>query len=1115
MWSLLLLLFCHASVSPSSVASQSSSTSVSVNELRFLYDSYNATIQENSRPRTYVGSRRLMGVPLDNLPPSAQIRFSISDGNSDGFFTAESEEIGDMSVLQIRTKTGMNDVLNRERKSVYFLTVKGEVRNHHKSYSTFVSTSVRVEVLDINDNIPLFYEDTYDVSVGEDANIHTPLVTVSAEDADIGSNGKVYYSLLNPKNDYFCVHPTSGGVSLTRTLDSSIKSQHKIVIIAEDRGVKLDNNNPKSRASKATVNINVLKVNLYSPKLNINHLPHIIEHAHIHIYAIITITDRDVGRNGRIKSVDIISGNPNHLFSIVKGSKVGEYNLAVLKLLDRELAPVGYNLTIRAIDDGKPSRSSVANIHVNIADINDQAPVFLKEQYDEAVSEEAPPHTAVVRVAASDIDQGNNGKVLFRILAGNENDKFAINPHTGLISTKDWLDAETTAYYSLAVAAVDQASNAQRKQSSAKVVIRVLDGNDNAPQFTIPNTEVSIDENEPTGSYVTRVSASDVDSGENGFVSFSIANLDQVPFTIDPFDGTIRTSSILDFEAERRKYTIKVRASDWGQPLKQETETTVKVKVRDVNDNRPVFVENVCSGWIDVDSAIGSTIVKFRAVDLDEGDVVYYRLEESDLSECWSLDTTTGVLSLGCRLSNKISKEKKKTLIINVTATDGRHISDKASLSLALVNKEQDIMNFNNPNNARVACEETNILKKQLEIENSAREHNEAVETFALFPPRYGYNSHAPEFPPKFPDTIDLLENVEVGYEVLKVDATDHDRGYNGRIVYSIAGGDNDSVFEIDTFTGYIYVAAPIDREKTEKYVLNITLYDLGVPHKMSSRNITINIIDINDNAPEFSQLSYSLHLPENTRNGTSVAHIVAKDPDLGQNGLVTYELVTKLKDFTLDPSSGVLYVSSYLDRESRENYDLRVRAWDNAIEGQKFSLARVLVTILDINDCAPDFGAAKKIKISVPEDYPVGAVIVSLQASDKDLGDGGRVTYSFISGAGSKFRVDPETGIVRIAAPLDFESRQFYNITVKAEDAGYPVLSSTANLLIQVSNVDENLGPPELTKRVIRASVLENEPPGTFVALVEAIDPDGGEITYAIVGGSGKGVFAITKKGM
>ena len=1080
--------------------------------VRFLYDGYNATIQENSRPRTYLGSRRLMGVSLDSLPPSSQIRFYIREGDADGFFTTETEEIGGVAVLQIRTRTGLRDVLNRERTSSYHLKIVGEVRNHHKSHPTLVSTWVHVNVLDINDNIPLFYEDKYSALVKEDLRIHSPIITISADDADVGCNGKIYYSLEDPTIDLFSVHPVSGVVSLTRPLDQSSRGHHKLVVVAEDRGVK-PSSYRESSASKTVISINVQKVNLHSPLLSVIQLPHVVEHAYTNIYAIISVKDKDAGRNGIIKSVDIIEGDPNRLFNIVKGSNPDEYNLVVLKLLDRELAPTGYNLTIRAIDNGFPARSGTVNVYVNIADINDQSPVFLKEKYEEAASEEAPPNTAVVRVSALDLDQGNNGKVLFQFLAGNEDGKFSINPVTGLISTTDWLDAESTGYYSLAVAAIDQASNAQRKQSSAKVIIKVQDANDNAPIFSTPNTEVSMDENEPSGTYVTRVLASDADSGENGFVSYSIANLDQVPFTIDPFDGTIRTSAVLDYEAERRIYTIKVRASDWGQPLKRETETTVKVKIRDVNDNRPVFVGSICSGWLDLDATIGSIITKVRAVDLDHGDKIHYRLEESDLRDCWTLDGTSGTLSLSCKLRERYSQVRKKSLVINITATDGRYVSDKVIITLAVIDKEKEVVDLNH-NNARVACEETDILKKEMANQANAKQNNEAEETFALFPPRYGYNTHAPEFPSNFPEVIDIMEDSEIGTSIFTVGAKDHDRGNNGRIVYAISSGDVDSVFSINTYNGLLSLWAPLDRERTNQYILNISVYDLGVPHRQSSRNVTINILDVNDNAPEFSQLSNSLHLPENTRNGTSVAQLYAKDDDLDSNGIVTYELVTQSKNFILDPRTGILYITGTLDREEQEEYDLRVRAWDNAEEDRKFAMARVLVNILDINDCIPHFGAGRQLKVAIPEDYPIGAVVTTVQAFDRDLGAGGKISYSVLSGAEKAFRIDSTTGIIRITSKLNFRERQLYNISVQAEDGGYPILSNIATVLIQISKVDENSSPPRLPTRVTRATVLENQPPGTLVYTLKAYDPDGGIMNYDIVGGSGYGIFTVNRKG-
>ncbi|XP_047474985.1 fat-like cadherin-related tumor suppressor homolog isoform X2 [Penaeus chinensis] len=1092
------------------------STSVSVskeNTVRFLKDNYNVSIYENSLPRTYVTGEHLMGVELEGLPPGADVVFSIQDGDQDGFFTAETEVVGGIAVLHLRTRTGLRDVLNRERRAFYVLEVEARVRTIHLR-SAFLpgQTKVTVIVKDMNDNIPLFYPTKYQVSVGEDATLHTQLLSVKAHDADEGYNGQVYYSLENHMTNLFAVHPTTGVLSVTRPLAYRNMHVHTVNILAQDRGLQPWNFRP-SDAARAVVEVQVQQVNIHPPRIHVHHLPHVVEHAHTYIYAIINVDDEDEGDSGRIESLQIVNGDPARLFSITQGSKSKEYNLVVLKILDRELAPGGYNLTLLATDAGIPSQLTRESVHVNIADVNDHAPVFAREQYEEAVSEEAPPHTPVVRVAASDTDQGINGRVLFRIVAGNEDEKFSINPRTGLITTAEWLDHEDTAYYSVTVAAVDQASNARRKQSSAKVIIRVLDANDNAPQFNTPNTEVILDENEPRGSYVTRVIATDQDSGENGFISYSIANLDPVPFSIDPFDGVIRTSSVLDYETERRVYTIKVRASDWGTPFKRETETTVKVKVRDVNDNRPQFEGTDCKGWISGDAPVGTNVLTISALDLDADSVVTYKLQGDMEEECWGLDASSGVLALTCDLKRRErDSERSQTYVLNVTATDGSHVSDATSITLAVITQQGPDQTAHQ--HSHVECQATGISNNMSEVIAAGADINAAVEHYALMPLRYGYNTHPPDLPENLPVTVNIQEDTEVGSEILTINATDHDRGYNGRVVYAITGGDIDSVFKIGIESGVLEVWSELDHERNPEYILNITVYDLGVPHRSVTMNLTVHVTDVNDNAPEFSRVSYSLHLPENTRNGTSVAQLSAQDADDGLNAKITYELVTDVNEFTVERETGIVYVSGTLDRERRSEYDLRVRAWDNAPENPRSALARVLVSILDINDCAPEFHAASRLVVDIPEDLPLGAVVATLQATDQDLSLGGMVSYSLLSGHDDVFRIDKETGVVRVTGPLDFETQQSYNLTVQAKDGGIPALETHAMLLIHINDVDENLGPPRFPKRVERGWVRENLAPGAIVTTIMARDPDSSSLTYTITAGDGLGYFSIDEKG-
>lgn len=1077
---------------------------------------YNASIQENCLPRTFVRGDDLMGVPLDNLPPSTQVQYSIVSGDRDGFFAVEDEEVGGVSILHIRTKTGLRDVLNRERRAVYTLKILAEARSHYQAASTMTAyTVVRINIEDTNDNIPLFYPDSYNINPPEDLRINSPLVTVKALDADSGINGEVYYYLSDPTTNLFSVHPKTGVVSLTRPFHSSHSSKYYVKVLARDRG-KRSVQLGEEAIAQADVAVSVFRVNNESPRITVRHLPHVVEHAHAHIYAILTVTDSDEGLSGTIGTVEVVGGDPDRVFSIARGSNENEYNLIVLRLLDRELAPLGYNLTVYASDKGKPPRSSELHLFVSIEDINDHSPVFLQEEYEESVSEEAPPNTPVVRVAASDTDEGKNADVTFKILAGNSDNTFKIHSQTGLISTSKWLDAETMGYYSLTVVAMDQASSAVQKQSSAKVTIRILDSNDNAPDFGTVDEEVFIDENEPAGSYVTRVIANDIDSSENGFLSYSLANRNQMPFTVHPFDGVIRTTKILDYESGKRTYYLRVRASDWGQPLKRESETSIRVVVNDVNDNRPQFLGNDCAGWLASTTPVGSPIVTLKAVDLDADSKVTYRLIDQEEHSCWSMNKNSGILSLNCDLRTYVLRSaRSKTIVINATASDGRYISDPSSITLTVVDSQYN-ENPNLFNGNQVKCKNTNVALEHMNAEISAHQNNAVSIPYddVLSSSAYGYNAHSPNFLPNTISWFDVLENIGPGSEIFTINANDEDYGYDGKLVYSISAGDVDSVFEINSMTGVVSIAAPLDREKTPLYILNITAYDLGTMHRSTSTNVTIKVLDVNDNAPQFARISYHLHLPENTKNGTSVAQILAVDADEGDNARVSYELITNVKEFSLDPISGILSITQVLDREKVNEYDLRIRAWDHGETEQRYSITRVLVTVLDINDRAPDFGAAKQVVISAPEDYPVSTVLATMHATDQDLGSGGVVSHRLINTNDGTFRIDSETGIVRIASELDYERDHMYNLTIRAEDSGLPSLYSDAYLIVYIQDVDETQSQVRFLQRLGRGFIKENEPPGTLVMTLSLMNPDSRPMQFDIVGGNGHGFFSVNRKG-
>ena len=159
--------------------------------------------------------------------------------------------------------------------------------------------------------------------------------------------------------------------------------------------------------------------------MQVKHLPEVIENSNAVIYAIVKVEDPDPGRHGEVDSLEIVEGDQEGMFRIrPSDSDPKEFNIEVLQMLDREVSPQGYNLTLRATDRGVPFRVKTKNVHVRLGDFNDHSPVFDREVYEVSVNESAPPGTPIVRLKVSDLDSGMNAKVKLSIVAGNKQGQF-------------------------------------------------------------------------------------------------------------------------------------------------------------------------------------------------------------------------------------------------------------------------------------------------------------------------------------------------------------------------------------------------------------------------------------------------------------------------------------------------------------------------------------------------------------------------------------------------------------------------------------------------------------------------------------------------------------------
>ncbi|XP_064544890.1 fat-like cadherin-related tumor suppressor homolog isoform X2 [Drosophila montana] len=1083
----------------------------------FRHQVYNVTIPENSLGKTYakgVLHEDLAGITLD---AKYDIKYRIISGDKDKLFKAEERLVGNFAFLSIRTRTS-NIVLNREKTEEYNLKVRAHISyTRGKNISSYeTETAIHVQVLDRNDLSPLFYPTEYAVTVPEDTPKHHSILKVIADDADLGINGEIYYSFLMD-SESFAIHPTTGDITILRQLNYADNSHYELTVLANDRGSAI--NQQHHQASKARVSITVKQVNLNAPEIYAKTFSSVIPNSGSLIYGIVRVNDKDAGKNGEIQKLEILDGNPDGTFQLLPAETRDEYYIELNKFAKLAEQHFAYNLTLRAEDFGTPSRFTFKTVTIQILPEIKNVPIFTQEIYEVSIPETAPINMPVIRLKVSDPDLGKFALVYLEVVGGNEGGEFRINPDSGMLYTQKQLDAETKSSYTLTVSAIDQADVGSRKQSSAKVKITIEDMNDNDPIFENMNKVIYINENELAGSFVTKLTARDRDSGENAYISYSIANLNEVPFEIDHFSGVIKTTNLIDYETMRRNYTLLIRASDWGLPYRRQTEIALEIIVKNVNDNRPQFERVNCYGKVIKSAPIGSEVFTISAIDLDVGDVISYRSISGNEDGCFNLDSNSGTFSIGCNLMDVAVNDR----VLRVSATDGTHFSDELSINVHLdMDYSREQMNLLH-GYGTFECRETGVARRLAETLALAEKNNVRnvsfleVNDLALTPSRYGQNIHKPEII-NFPQELTLNESVQLGTTVAVIEARDRDLGYNGKLVFAIADGDYDSVFRIDPDSGELQIIGYLDRERLSEYILNITVYDLGHPTKSDSKILPITITDANDNPPVLQKSLATLRLTENAPKGSVVYCVHATDADLGINAEITYTLAVELKEFTINKTTGCIVLSEQLDREQTDKYELHIVVKDS---GDPVLSAEAVVYILvdDVNDNAPIFGV-QEYMFKIREDVPRGTVVAVIEAIDKDVGENAEILFSLKEDTQDKnlFKIDKHSGAIRTEGYLNYENRQVHNLVISAIDCGVPSLTADMPIVIEIIDVNENRFAPEFEDFAYEGKIRENMPKGTLVMNITARDMDGmdinAKISYSITGGDGLGIFSVNDQG-
>lgn len=458
---------------------------------------------------------------------------------------------------------------------IYSFTVVATDQGKYNARSQ--SVPVIVKILDVNDNQPIFTHYPFKEKVTAYIQPGQTILKVTAKDNDEGTNAELVYSLVNDQHyGKFRMNPNTGVLTSTQSLASNIGKIIYLNIQATDKG-----NPPKS--STGLVEIIVGDIPSGSPQLrfqNESYSVTISENPEPYQDILQIAAVRTDGRRQRIL-YSFGMGNEYNAFSL--NSETGIIQVSDPKSLDFELNKE-IHLVIEAKTESNQDLRCFCTVMVKLSDQNDNAPKFTQQQYTANVWEGNKKGAFVLQVVASDADEGSNSKILYHIVDGNHDNAFKIEPaFSGTVKTNIVLDREIRDSYRLTVIATDL--GVPQMTGTARIRINVIDVNDNQPTFP-PHSIITVKEDASIGTALTIVTANDVDTFPPLTYEFSKDNdeEDLKYFTIDRYSGKVLLRKDLDFEAWQ-ECKIKIVASDEAHTA----QTTLTIKVSDINDNPPVF----------------------------------------------------------------------------------------------------------------------------------------------------------------------------------------------------------------------------------------------------------------------------------------------------------------------------------------------------------------------------------------------------------------------------------------------------------------------------------------------------------------------------------------------
>ncbi|XP_014046649.2 protocadherin beta-16-like [Salmo salar] len=611
-----------------------------------------------------------------------------------------------------------------------------------------------------------------------------------------------------------------------------------------------------------------------------------------------------------------------------------------------------------------------------------------------------------------DIKRLKSGKA--RIYTGDSAEYIELNKERGVLLIKEKIDREALCGQTTPCA-VHLQITLEDPIEFYSVTVEIHDINDNAPSFKKNEMKFRISESAMVGAKFVLERAMDLDVGVNGLQSYLLKPTDNFLLKLqNQPDGSKKVEMVLQKPLDREKQEhlfLTLTAIDGGDPPMSGT-MQIKITVLDANDNAPVFTQEMYKATITENAAKGTVLSTVSASDADDGSNgrVSYSITNTldDVPEIFEINEDSGIVVL----SGHIDYEKARHYEIHVQASDDGGLTDSCKIHVEVVDT-----NDNKPS--------INIMSK----------------------------------------TNAISENAEPGTVVTIINVQDPDSGHNGRVQCSI----NENIpFAMKLTSNNFFTVvtdSDLDRERAPEYNISVTCSDEGVPSLSSSVTLTLQISDVNDNAPVFERSLYEAYIIENNTPGLSIFTVKARDADWNQNSRVSYILedssvngVPVSSYVSVSADSGVIHAVRSFDYEQIKDFQFRVKAQDGGSPPLSSNVT-VKIMIQDQNDNTPQVlypvqTSSSLVAEMVPRSADVGYLVTKVVAVDVDSGQNAWLSYKLQKATDrALFEVGLQNGEIRTIRQVTDKDAVKQRLTVVVEDNGQPSRSATVNVNVAVAD--------------------------------------------------------------